>query len=1067
VRHVMAPVRFADGIRSLAGAGVTRFVELGPAAVLTALTQECLDDPGLAVVPALRADRQETHAVLAAVARAHAGGFGPKWSDFFAGWDTRPVELPTYAFERRRFWLDPAPAASGDVAGVGQRPAGHPLLGAVLVSPESDGVVLTGRLSIETHPWLADHDVLGTVLLPGTGYVELALRAGAEAGCEVIEELTIEALMPLPPTGGTAVQVVVGEPDGDGRRSLAIYSRVEDAPEHVPWTRHVSGFLAATGKPAVDPESFGMGHGAWPPPGAEPVDISDVYDYLTAQGYHYGPMFRGLRAVWRRGAETFAEVALPDDARHTAAGFGVHPSLLDAALSATDFLNGRRPQDIGASQLPFSWAGVSLHSGGSSRLRVGINWVSADTEVGSDAVRLDLADAVGNPVMSVESLVVRAVTPDRVAAAAAASTGTRLRESMFRVGWTHLPLGAAGDAGMGNWAVVGPADFGFGFGFGFGEDVPVFADVAGLAEALDSGGVVPELVLFSCPPAEGDVPSGMRAVLDHVLAEIRSWLADARFAGSRLMIVTEGAISLDGEAPELGQAPVWGLVRSAQQENPNRFVLLDVDAGGNHAAVLPALAALDEPEIAVRGSEVRVPRLAGVPASDGEAAAPWDPSGTVLLTGGTSGLGALLARHLVAVHGVRHLLLASRRGADAPGAAELVAELSGLGATVTVTACDVADRTAVAELLAGVPAEHPLRAVVHAAGVMDNALVGSLTSGQLDRVLRPKVDGAWHLHELTRELDLSAFVLFSSVSGLVMGAGQANYAAANRFVDALALHRRTSGLPAHTLVFGLWTTPTGLGGAEVDAGAEEQRMAALGMPAMSSAEGLVLFDEAVGIDEAVLVAMRVDTAALAASDAGLPTMFRELARGAARRPERARTPRPAQSDTDGVVALEQRLAGLGEQERNRVLLDLVRTHVAAVRHDEPDAIDVTRGFTEMGLDSLAAIELRNRLQSATGLRLPATLMFDYPNPATLAAFLLTELLPGIAAAPATDQEDGSIRERLAAIPVARLRESGLLEALLRLANPDEPDRGEGGPDRSEDIRNMGAEDLVRAALADG
>ncbi|MFC4537079.1 type I polyketide synthase [Sphaerisporangium dianthi] len=1071
VRHVREAVRFADGVRCLAGEGVTRFVELGPDAVLAAMTEACLDDPALIVVPSLRKDRPETGTLMAGLARLHATGSGPDWLRFYAGQDVRHVELPTYAFERRRFWLDAPAAATGDVADIGQRAAGHPLLSAVVVSPESDGVVLTGRLSIETHPWIADHDVLGTVLLPGTGYVELALRAGEEVGCEVIEELTIEALMPLPPTGGTAIQVVVGEPGDDGRRSLAIYSRVEDAPEHVQWTRHVSGVLAEEGRPDVTPESFDVGYRAWPPEGAEQVDISDVYDYLTAQGYHYGPMFRGLRAVWRRGSEIFAEVALPDDARQAAAQFRVHPSLLDAALSATDFLNGRKPQDVGASQLPFSWTGVSLHSGGSSRLRVRINWVGADTQVGSDAVQLDLADSVGNPVLSVGSLVVRAVTPDRVAAAAAASTGTRLRESIYQVGWTHLPLGAAGDAAIGDWAVAG-ADT-----FGLGARVPVFGDLAGLAAAIGAGTPAPELVLYSCPAADGDVPVATRSVLDDVLATLRSWLADERFAASRLMVVTRGAVSLDGEAPDLVQAPVWGLVRSAQQENPDRFTLVDLDKDADHAAVLPALAALGEPELAVRGSEVRVPRLTGVPAGDAAAPAPWDPSGTVLITGGTSGLGAVVARHLVSVHGVRHLLLASRRGAAAEGAGELTSELSALGATVTVAACDVADRADVAGLLAGIPAEHPLRSVVHAAGVMENALIGTLSRGQMDRVLRPKIDGGWHLHELTKDMDLASFVLFSSVSGLVMGAGQGNYAAANRFADALASHRRSAGLPATTLAFGLWTTQTGLGltgpgGTGVDADAEERRMVGLGLPPMSSAEGLVLFDEAVGAGRPMLVVMRVDAAALADAAATGPAMLRELAKGQARRrPERTPAPRASRADGagtgtgGGAVTLEQRLAGLGEQERGRVLLDLVRTHVAAVRHDEPDAIDMSRGFTEMGLDSLAAIELRNRLQTATGLRLPATLMFDYPNPGTLAAFLLAELLPGIAESPVADPEESSIRRTLESIPVARLRESGLLDALLRLAAQDEAGMPAPGADHSEEIKSMDVDDLVRAALA--
>lgn len=427
-----------------------------------------------------------------------------------------------------------------------------------------------------------------------------------------------------------------------------------------------------------------------------------------------------------------------------------------------------------------------------------------------------------------------------------------------------------------------------------------------------------------------------------------------------------------------------------------------------------------------------------------------------------------MARHLVSVHGVRHLLLTSRRGPDAAGVAELREELGGLGASVTVAACDVADRDALAETLASIPDAHPLRGVVHAAGVMDNGLLESLTSRQFDDVLAPKVAGAWNLHELTAGLDLSAFVLFSSVSGLVMGAGQANYGAANRFGDALAWQRRAAGLPATALAYGLWTTQTGLGGTAVDAGTEEQRMAGQGMPPISSAEGLVLFDEAVGLGEALLVPMRLDAEKLAASGAEVSAMFRDIVRTNSRRPTRSAPRRaPQAAASASPVPLEQRLAGLGRAERDRVLLDLVRTHVAAVRHDEPDAIEPDRGFTEMGLDSLAGIELRNRLQTATGLRLPATLMFDYPNPSALAAFLLAELLPDIEDAPAVDMEESEIRAAIEGIPITRLREAGLLDALLGLATPDQAQPSRPAADQSDAIRNMAIDDLVRAALATG
>ncbi len=1050
VRHVREAVRFADGVGTLRELGVTRFVELGPDAVLTALTGESLGANDHLMLSTAR------HGLLETLAHLYVDGVRPDWAAYFGGSGARRVDLPTYPFLKRRFWLDAtSPAGAASVVELGQVAAGHPLLSAVLVSPESGGVVLTGRLCLQTQPWLADHDVLGTVLLPGTGYVELAIRAGEEVGCSLIEELTIEALMPLPRTGGTAIQVIVGEADATGRRSLSVHSRVGDAPAHVPWTRHASGVLAPQ---AVAPAEPGA---AWPPTGAQAVDITDVYEYLTSQGYYYGPMFRGLKAVWRRDREIYAEVALPEEAAEQAAGFRVHPSLLDAALSATDFLGGRKPQDIGASQLPFAWTNVSVHRGGAARMRVRINWVSSDSSVGSDAVRLDLFDTASNPVATVESLVVRAVTPDRVAAAAAASTGTRLHDSLFRVGWTHLPTGTAQDAAFGRWAALGHQRFGL--------DIVAYPDLEAMAAATPA----PELVIYEVPSG-GEVVAGVHAVAGEVLDLVQRWLRDPRWRDARLMLVTRGAVNVDGGPVDLHQAPVWGLVRAVQQEHPDRFLLVDIDAD---ARITPALPALGEAEIAVRGSDVRVPRLTPVPVAHAEGPATWDADGTVLITGGTSGLGALLARHLVTVHGVRHLLLTSRSGAQAPAAAELADDLRALGASVTVSACDVADRDALAAVLAAIPARHPLRAVVHAAGVMENSLIESATPQQVHRMLKPKVDGSWNLHELTRDHDLTAFILFSSISGLVLGAGQAGYAAANRFCDALAVHRRKLGLPASALVFGLWTTVTGLGGGGLDAGAEEQRLARLGLPPMSSAEGLVLFDEAVSRPEEVLVPMRVEPQALAASAGALSAILRELSGRATTRPASGEPARPAPVPA-GNVSVEQRLAGLSDAEREQVLLDLVRTHVAAVRHDDPEAIDVNRGFTEMGLDSLAAIELRNRLQSATGLRLPATLMFDYPNPAVLAGFLLEEFLPSLpAAAPqpvpapangaagTTAGDDEALAAALASLSLADIRAAGLAESLLALAASQAVAVTAAPSGTADAIKSMSIDDLVRAAMA--
>ncbi|WP_455680665.1 type I polyketide synthase [Streptomyces roseus] len=1080
-RHLREAVRFSDTVQHLHAKGVRTFLELGPDAVLTALAQNTLDGTEAVVEPTVRKNRPEARTLLTALARLHATGTAVDWTAFHAGSGARLVELPTYAFERRPYWLDaPAQAPAGDVTSLGQQPAQHPLLSAVVVSPEAGGVVLTGRLSVKTHAWLADHDVLGTVLLPGTGYVELAIRAGEEVGCDVIDELTIEALMPMREDGGgLAIQVTVDAADATGRRSLAVYSRPDDGPADTPWTRHASGVLAPGAQHPPAPESFGVGTGVWPPEGAEEVDISGVYDYLTGQGYGYGPMFRCLRGIWTRGKETFVEVSLPEDNLAVGHEYRIHPSILDGSLSATDFMDGRSPQDVGGTQLPFAWAGVTLHAAGSSQLRGRITAVESHKSQGSDAVRIELSDLRGTPVATIESLVVRPVTAARVNAAAAAGQGER--SSMFHLVWNQLPLGASASAVADRWAVLGDADH------AFGEGLAAYPDLGALAAALDGGAELPEVVLLPVPAGEGEVPDAVRSVTGAVLDVLRGWLDEPRFGRSRLAVVTRGAVrAKDTDAVDLAQAPVWGLLRSAEEENPGRFLLVDTDDSAAAHQVLPAIVATGEPEAAVRGSEVKVPRLARIASSQVASDLPWSAEGTVLITGGTSGLGAITARHLVAEHGVRHLLLTSRRGPDAPGAKELSAELSGLGAEVTVVACDVSDRSAVDALLAGVPAGQPLTAVVHAAALMDNALTAQLTAEQVDAVLRPKADAAWHLHEATLGTDLSAFVLFSSCAGLVVGAGQGNYAAANRFLDGLSAHRRSLGLPATSLAFGLWETKTGLGGGVTDA--DLGRMRSLGLPALPTAEGLQLFDEAMSLDEVMIAPIRVDNSGRGANPGPAPVLLRDVlkAEPAPRQRQDVRAPAvaaAAAAAAAGSLSLEERLARMRPADREPAVLDLIRAQVAAVSHSDPDTIDVNKGFTDLGLDSLAAIDLRNRLQTATGMRLPATMMFDYPSPVVMAEFLLEEILPAIEdvavpePAAAADRDDHSVREALASIPVTALREAGLLDALLRLAGPVErqgataPAADSGTPadpqtaDRSEEIKSMNIDDLVRAALA--
>ncbi|MFB7267827.1 SDR family NAD(P)-dependent oxidoreductase, partial [Streptomyces nojiriensis] len=887
VRHVREAVRFHDGVRGLAALGVTTFVEVGPGGVLTALAQDCLagedDRDGAVFVPALRADRPEPAAFAAAVAQAHAHGVRADWSAVFAGRGATRVDLPTYAFQRGHYWPEQPTAWTGDVTAAGIGSADHPLLGAAIALADGDGYLFTGRLSLATHPWLADHTVMDTVLLPGTAFVELALQAGEHTGCELLDELTLQAPLALPPHGGVQIQLAVGAPDADGRRALALHSRPEDAADDTwgegAWTRHATGFLTpATARPAPHP---GSDLATWPPQGATAVPVEGLYEHLTASGFAYGPVFQGLTAAWQRADEVFAEVRLPEQAHAEAALFGLHPALLDAALHAVGM--GSLLEDTEHGRLPFSWSGVTLRAIGARALRVRL------APAGQDTVRVDLADESGAPVATVEALLLRPVTPDQVRAAR-----TAFHDSLFRVEWSPLALPAATTVAPGQWALLGEA----GAGSRFTTVLPTAAahgDLAALAAAIEAGGPVPQAVVVPVPavagPARATVDAALsgavRDALHHALDLARAWLADARFDGSRLVFVTEGAVATaaGSDVADLAHAPLWGLLRSAQSEHPDRFVLLDLDDREESLRALPAALATAEPQLALREGRAVVPRLGRVPAlpaAEGQQTRPLDADGTALVTGATGTLGGLVARHLVTEHGVRRLLLTSRRGEAAAGAGELLAELRALGAEVTLAACDAADREALAALLDGIPAEHPLTAVVHTAGVLDDGILEALTPERLDHVLPAKEDAAVHLHELTRDADLAAFVLFSAAAGTLGAAGQANYAAANTFLDALAHRRRAEGLPATALAWGLWAERSGMTGDLADTDLE--RISRAGVAALSSAEGLALMDTARATGDATAVPMHLDLAALRQADASMvPPLLRGLVRPAVRR----------------------------------------------------------------------------------------------------------------------------------------------------------------------------------------
>ncbi|MEV7547054.1 SDR family NAD(P)-dependent oxidoreductase, partial [Streptomyces sp. NPDC089915] len=945
VRHVREAVRFADAVTTLAAEGVRTFLEIGPGGVLSALARELLDDQAV-TVPTLRADRTEDLAVTTALARLHVHGTPVDWTARYAGTAARRIALPTYAFERETYWLHVP--ATADPSAIGVTDTEHPLLGATVVLPDGS-IVLTGRLSLTTHPWIADHTVSGAVLVPGTAFVELALRAGREAGCAHIEDLTLEAPLVLPEHGGVQLRLTVSAPDPEGRRALELHSRPEDPAASPDWTRHAGGTLS-TGTP---PPPAVSELAVWPPQGAEPVATDHLYGLLDDLGFGYGPVFRGLTEAWRHGDTLYAAAALPAPTAPDADAFGLHPALLDAALHAS-WLGLLSGTGTGQGLLPFSWSDVGLHAAGAPAVRVRL------TPAGPDTVSVLVADTAGQTVATVGALVLRPVSADRLRAAAAPRS-----DGLLRLDWT--PARTSSDAPEPDYALA-------------------------LAGPDPDGG-----------PAPDDPAEAVRATTHRTLALIQEWLAGERPDRTPLVVVTRHAVATDpAERATLdpAQSAVWGMLRTAQSENPGRFVLLDLepgldpDAGPGREALRAALAT-GEPQLAVRGETILLPRLTAHtdrPADGPPRGQTFPADGTVLVTGATGTLGRLVARHLVTEHGVRHLLLTGRRGPAAEGAAAFEAELTALGARVTTAACDVADRPALAALLASVPAGHPLTAVVHAAGVTDDGIVPALTPDRVDHVLRPKVDAALHLHELTRDLDLSAFVLFSSVSATLGGAGQANYAAANAFLDALAQQRHAAGLPAVSLAWGLWADGSGMTG-KLDS-TDLARIRRMGLVAMDAATGLALFDAACTAGADVLFPVPLDHAGLRvqATEGTVPALLRGLVKTPVRKAHSG-PGTTAATPADRASALAATLHGLPEAEQDRVLTDLVRAQVATVLgHASPDRVEPERPFKDLGFDSLTAVELRNLLGAVTGTRLPATLVFDHPTPLALTRFLRTELL---------------------------------------------------------------------------
>jgi NAD(P)-dependent dehydrogenase (short-subunit alcohol dehydrogenase family) len=818
-------------------------------------------------------------------------------------------------------------------------------------------------------------------VVPGTTWIELTAWAGREVGCDRLAEFTHESPLILTPGRTVQLQLRISPPDEEGHRTATVRCAPEGGSMGQPWTRLGQGILAP-GTPVTDlpkpPELQ-----TWPPSDAELLDTERYYERHYELGfYRWGPVFRSLRRAWLRGSELFAELQFPEGA--DASYFDLQPAFFDASLHAFGLnlvheglpgLLADRSQATERPRIPFAWQNVALHGCGARSMRARLAF--SDTE---GTISLLLADDAGRLILSADSLTLLPVSFEQLKAAITVPR----HDSLFTIDWTPLPVTSAP------------------------EPLTILNDDGPASSAAAVGTAT---ALVDCLPAEPAAAPDEAAhrVTRRVLTVVQDWLKAAG-PSQALGVLTHDAVAAQpgDRVTNPAQGAVWGLMRSAQSEQPDRLLVIDIDDDPASHAILPAAVAearkKNEPQLAIRAGRALTPRLTGLPLHPPERAVQVEaqaqfralaPDGTVLITGGTGTLGALLARHLVTKRGVRHLLLASRSG-KAPGLAD---ELTQLGAQVTVRACDTADLDALARLLAEIPAAHPLTAVVHAAGVLDDVTVTALSPDRLDAVLRPKVDAAWNLHELTRGLDLAAFVLYSGAAGILGVAGQANYAAANTFLDALAEHRRGLGLPATSLAWGLWAERSHIT-AHLDE-TDLRRIARAGLRPLATDKALRLFDEALDADAAVLVPSQLDLAPLRGK-VPQPAMLRRLMQAMPRPSTPSRAAAPEQKD------VLDRLLGLNHAEQQRHLLDLVRDQIAAVSGLPAAKVESDRPFAELGLDSLMALELRNRIASATGRSLPATFVFDHPNAGALSLHLQTLLLPNGNTPPAPADGDTSI-----------------------------------------------------------
>ncbi|GAA5066398.1 type I polyketide synthase [Nocardia callitridis] len=949
--NLRSPVLFDTALRHLLAEGYDTAIEVSAHPVLRHNIDAIADDvesasgedSAFVSTGTLRRDRSGRHELLLAAARLYVRGIEVEWSKLLSSGPARWIDLPTYAFDRQRFWgADDSVAGIADARRLGVRPAEHPLLGGVVEISASGATLFVGQLTLAEHPWLADHRVGDTVIVPGAACVDIALWIGAELGWPVLAELVNERPIVVPASGRVRVQVYLA-PEEDGRRRVTFFTGEQSGDLGGDWQQCASGVVAVA-DPVAAPSLDSV-------PSLPPGDPTTIYRELGELGLNYGPAFQGLRAVSGTD-DVIRATAVLAESFSARASFSIHPALLDAALHAIPYRGGELA-------LPFSWSGVRLWASDARELAVEV------TRIGEHAYRVVGVDSRGGPVLSIDSVTLRPTETAHV--------GT-IEARPYRVGWQRLPIAEHTDSVSAVLWTEAPERY------SGSNEVPLTADLSELSG--ECGLVLLNTSEFASSATHSNLPDDVHAITERTLDRLRTWLADGPDTALLVVLTREAQVVGEDDRPDLRFGAIAGLVRSAQAENPGRFVLLDHDGTTDRAAIAMVAATIidaDESEAAVRaGQLISVPRLA--PSSGGaHELSPADRPvrGTAVVIGGLGLLGRLTARKLVELGEASSVVLVSRRGTADEQAGQARAELESVGAAVRIVACDATDRAQLAAVLDAIPADQPLTTVVHAAGSLADQPVHALTPEALHEVLRAKVDIAWNLHELTVDADLRSFLLFSSAAGTLGIAGQSNYASGNTFLDALAGLRRRQGSAASSLAWGLWETTSAMTG-HLRA-ADHQRLARQGVRPLTLAKGEALLDYSLRAGAVDLVPVELVT-----------TPWQEtmspLLRGALRY-----RPRLRQAATGGEVD-SRGLRALSDRDRVAAVQKIVREQAAAVLgYDDIATIAATGTFKELGMDSLTAVDLRNRLTRAVGVRLAATIVFDHPTPAALAAKISVEL----------------------------------------------------------------------------